>query len=84
MYNNLQNNADRNPFGVVLIFWGISIADSVYPELVGVVGSRVPDYRGRFLRGLQSGHSVGENVANTVKIHNHTCADPILQGHPSA
>ena len=44
----------------------------VYPELVGVVGSRVPDYRGRFLRGLQSGHSVGQTVANSLKSHNHT------------
>lgn len=45
----------------------------VYPELVGVLEkSTVPDYPGRFLRGLQSGHSVGENVANTVKSHNHT------------
>ena len=44
----------------------------VYPELFGVVGSRVPDYRGRFLRGLQSGHSVGESVANSIKSHNHT------------
>ena len=45
----------------------------VYPELVGVLGkTTVPDYRGRFLRGLQSGHSVGENVANSIKSHNHT------------
>ena len=44
----------------------------VYPELVGVIGSRVPDYRGRFLRGLQSGHSVGQTVANSLKGHNHT------------
>ena len=44
----------------------------VYPELVGVVGNRVPDYRGRFLRGLQSGHSVGQTVANSLKSHNHT------------
>ena len=44
----------------------------MYPELVGVIGSRVPDYRGRFLRGLQSGHSVGESVANSIKSHNHT------------
>ena len=45
----------------------------VYPELVGVLGkTAVPDYRGRFLRGLQSGHSVGENVANSIKSHNHT------------
>ena len=51
---------------------GQSISSAVYPELVGVIGSRVPDYRGRFLRGLQSGHSVGETVANTLKSHNHT------------
>ena len=44
----------------------------MYPELVGVIGSRVPDYRGRFLRGLQSGHSVGQTVANSIKSHNHT------------
>ena len=51
---------------------GQSISSAVYPELVGVIGSRVPDYRGRFLRGIQSGHSVGETVANTLKSHNHT------------
>lgn len=51
---------------------GQAISSTVYPELVGVIGSRVPDYRGRFLRDLQSGHSVGENVANSIKGHNHT------------
>ena len=45
----------------------------VYPELVGVLGkSTIPDYRGRFLRGLQPRHSVGENVDNSIKSHNHT------------
>ena len=33
---------------------GQSISSAVYPELVGVVGSRVPDYRGIFLRGQGS------------------------------
>ena len=51
------------------VLWGFL---SVYPELVGAVGSRVPDYGGRFLRGLQSGHSVGQTVANSLKSHNHT------------
>ena len=51
---------------------GQAINSTVYPELVGVIGSRVPDYRGRFLRGLQSGHSVGQTVANSIKSHNHT------------
>ena len=51
---------------------GQSISSAVYPELVGGIGSRVPDYRGRFLRGLQSGHSVGQTVANSIKSHNHT------------
>lgn len=45
---------------------------SVYPELVALVGATVPDYRGRFLRGLQSGYSVGQTVANSLKSHNHT------------
>ena len=44
----------------------------VYPELVEVIGSRVPDYRGRFLRGVSSGHGVGQTVANSIKSHNHT------------
>jgi len=30
---------------------GQSISSAVYPELVALVGSRVPDYRGIFLRG---------------------------------
>ena len=51
---------------------GQSISSAVYPELVGVIGSRVPDYRGRFLRGLQAGHSVGQTVSNSIKSHNHT------------
>ena len=51
---------------------GQSISSAVYPELVGIIGSRVPDYRGRFLRGLQAGHSVGQTVSNSIKSHNHT------------
>ena len=51
---------------------GQAINSTVYPELAGVIGSRVPDYRGRFLRGLQAGHSVGQTVANSIKSHNHT------------
>ena len=31
---------------------GQSISSAVYPELVGKVGSHVPDYRGYFLRGV--------------------------------
>ena len=51
---------------------GFLAPHSVYPELVAVVGGKVPDYRGRFLRGLQPGHSVGQTVANSIKSHNHT------------
>lgn len=36
---------------------GQSISSAVYPELVGVVGSQVPDYRGIFLRGHGSQRS---------------------------
>ena len=51
---------------------GQSISSAVYPELVGIIGNRVPDYRGRFLRGVSSGHGVGQTVANSIKSHNHT------------
>ena len=47
----MQDNADRNFFVVVLIFWGINITDSVYPELVALIGWNVPNYQGVFLRG---------------------------------
>ena len=47
----MQDNADRNFFGVVLIFLGINITDSVYPELVALIGWNVPNYQGVFLRG---------------------------------
>ena len=50
----------------------ISVFLSVYPELIAVMGSKVPDYRGKFLRTMSSGHSVGEKVANSIKSHNHT------------
>ena len=55
-----------------LFFKWLNISLPVYPELVAAVGSRVPDYRGRFLRGVSSGHSIGEKVANSLKSHNHT------------
>lgn len=48
------------------------LCQAVYPELVGIIGNRVPDYRGRFLRGVSSGHGVGQTVANSIKSHNHT------------
>ena len=47
----MQDNADRNSFVIVLIFWGINITDSVYPELAGLIGWNVPNYQGVFLRG---------------------------------
>ena len=34
-----------------LYFWGITITDSVYPELVALIGWNVPNYQGVFLRG---------------------------------
>ena len=37
---------------------------SVYPELVGIVGSKVPDYRGIFLRGQGSQTSTHYGTVN--------------------
>lgn len=42
-----------------------------YPELFAAVGSRTPDFRSQFLRGLDTGHSVGERVQDTFKSHVH-------------
>ena len=42
-----------------------------YPELSAVVGARTPDFRGQFLRGLDTGRSVGERVQDTFKSHAH-------------
>ena len=47
---------------------------TVYPELFAVVGARTPDFRGQFLRGLDTGRSVGDRVQDTFKSHAH--------GHP--
>lgn len=50
---------------------GQSISKTVYPELFAAVGSRTPDFRSQFLRGLDTGHSVGERVQDTFKSHVH-------------
>ena len=64
----MQDNADRNSFVIVLIFWGINITDSVYPELVALVGATVPDYRGYFLRGVGGNSaSLGERQGDAIK-----------------
>ena len=66
----MQDNADRNFFVVVLIFWGITITDSVYPALSALVGSRMPDYRGIFLRGhgSQTSTHYGTVVHSSVSL----------------
>ena len=38
----------------------------------GLSAAGYPITGGRFLRGLQSGYSVGQTVANSLKSHNHT------------
>ena len=64
----MQDNADRNSFVIVLIFWRINITDSVYPELVALVGATVPDYRGYFLRGVGGNSaSLGERQGDAIK-----------------
>ena len=35
------------------------------------MGAKTPDFKGRFLRGLDAGHAVGERVEDTFKSHVH-------------
>ena len=48
----MQDNADRNFFVVVLIFSGINITDSVYPELVHSLAELYPTIGDIFSEGL--------------------------------
>ena len=51
---------------------GQSISQTVYPELFAVIGGKVPDYRGLFLRGYgQQTHTQnnGSMVGNTATTH---------------
>ena len=45
----------------------------MYPELVALIGSRVPDYRGLFLRGV-GGNSAALGILqeDEIKSHSHT------------
>ena len=73
-WHSTGNPADmRNPDGTYnwLECNGQSISQTVYPELFAVVGARTPDFRGQFLRGLDTGRSVGERVQDTFKSHAH-------------
>ena len=73
-WHSTGNPADmRNPDGTYnwLECNGQSVSRTVYPELFAAVGSRTPDLRGQFLRGLDAGHSVGETVGDTFRSHAH-------------
>ena len=49
----------------------ISVFLSVYPELVALIGSRVPDYRGLFLRGV-GGNSAALGILQEDEIKSHS------------
>ena len=68
------NPAVQNPDGTYnwLECNGQSISQTVYPELFAVIGGKVPDYRGLFLRGYgQQIHTQnnGSMVGNTATTH---------------
>lgn len=42
-----------------------------YPEFVALFGNKLPDYRGQFLRGMQTGKSLGQRVAHSLASHKH-------------
>ena len=44
-----------------MFLWCVILIPRAYPELFALVGARVPDYRGLFLRGL-GGNSAGLGV----------------------
>ena len=51
---------------------GQSISSAVYPELVALIGSRVPDYRGLFLRGVGGNSAaLGLLQEDEIKSHSH-------------
>lgn len=50
---------------------GQSISSAVYPELVALIGSRVPDYRGLFLRGV-GGNSAALGILQEDEIKSHS------------
>ncbi len=52
---------------------GQAVSQTAYPELFALVGARVPDYRGLFLRGVggKSG-ALGVYQGDTVKSHRHS------------
>ena len=81
------NPADmQNPDGTYnwLECNGQSISQTVYPELFAVIGAKVPDYRGLFLRG-QGGNSEALGVVQNdmVGMHEHVVAIPNAEGFGS-
>lgn len=56
---------------------GQAVLQTAYPELFAVVGARVPDYRGEFLRGVDAGRgidpgrTIGSWQNHAMQSHNH-------------
>ncbi|NDV26910.1 phage tail protein [Desulfovibrio sp. JC010] len=79
--------ASDTPIGGVIPYRGSSVPDgwlecngqstAGYPELAAVVGANVPDLRGEFIRGLDSGRGVdtgrtlGSTQADAMEEHRH-------------
>ena len=56
---------------------GQAVSQTAYPELFALVGARVPDYRGEFLRGVDAGRgidpgrTIGSWQNHAMQSHNH-------------
>ncbi|WP_370809451.1 phage tail protein [Bilophila wadsworthia] len=63
---------------------GQSISSAVYPELVGVVGSRVPDYRGTYSCAASSPGIASDRPRPTLSRATVTHTQPTAHGTASA
>ncbi len=86
----LSVEAESTPIGTVAIWTKASVPEgwlelngqstAGYPDLVSLIGSNVPDFRGEHIRGwdngrgLDSGRTLLSTQADSVKSHNHDIA----------
>ncbi|MGL4998350.1 MAG: phage tail protein [Cetobacterium sp.] len=50
---------------------GRTISMAEYPELFDLVGDKIPDLRGKFIRGIDAGRLIGSSQEDSIKVHKH-------------
>lgn len=71
MLPSLFYSSPANPRNIIFILHDVSLSYLAYPELFALVGARVPDFRGLFLRG-QGGNAAPLGVQQGDAIRNFT------------